>query len=270
MQAMIGCLAKRAMTRSMGMRATTPSRAMTATIRWYGGIGNDILEGGKGNDVLVGGAGHDTYNFSLGDGQDTITDTALAGEGNVIQFFSGITLESLIFIQDQAQQTLTIQVAGGDSIRLLGFDPNTLNYVVDTLDFADGTVVALADQLPLPGGLIEGTDNSNVIRTGSSDDTIFAGAGNDRSNTGAGNDVLVGGTGNDVLARRSGPRYVCLQSGDGTDIVSDAPGEGNRLVFGPGVSSQFRDVGARYGGLIIRSYRGGRRCDSDSCQPGGR
>ena len=76
-----------------------------------GGIGVNILEGGKGADVLVGGAGHDTYNFSLGDGQDTITDTARAGEGNVIQFFSGITLESLTFIQDSIQQTLTIQVA---------------------------------------------------------------------------------------------------------------------------------------------------------------
>ena len=98
----------------------------------YGGVGNDILEGGKGNDILVGGAGYDIYNFSLGDGQDTITDTALAGEGNLIQFFSGITLGSLTFFQDQTQQTLTIQVAGGDSLRLLGFDPNTFNYVVDT------------------------------------------------------------------------------------------------------------------------------------------
>ena len=217
----------------------------------YGGLGNDILEGGKGSDVLVGGTGHDAYNFSLGDGQDTITDTALAGEGNVIQFFSGITLESLIFIQDQAQQTLTIQVAGGNSIQLLGFDPNALNYVVDTLDFADGTVVALADQLPLPGGLIEGTDNNNVIRTGSSDDTIFAGAGNDRIETGAGNDVLVGGTGNDVLHGGAGQDTYRFNPGDGTDIVSDAPGEGNRLVFGPGVSTNSITLGLGTGNSLF-------------------
>src|SRR5437868_12510415 len=97
---------------------------------------------------------------------------ALAGEGNVIQFLSGITLQSLTFIQDQALQTLTIQVAGGDSIQLLGFDQNALNYVVDTLAFVGGMQVALADQLPLPDGLIEGTDSNNVIRTGSTDDTI--------------------------------------------------------------------------------------------------
>jgi len=209
----------------------------------YGGVGNDILEGGKGSDILVGGAGHDAYNFSLGDGQDTITDTALAGEGNLIQFFSGITLDSLSFVHDSVQQTLTIQVGAGDSIRLVGFDPNALNYVVDTLDFADGTVVALADQLPLPGGLIEGTDNNNVIRTGSTDDTIYAGAGNDRIETGAGNDVLVGGTGNDVLHGGAGQDTYRFNPGDGTDIVSDAPGEGNRLVFGPGVSTNSVTLG---------------------------
>ncbi len=139
-----------------------------------GGVGNDILEGGKGNDVLIGGAGNDVYNFSLGDGQDTITDTALVGEGNFINFFPGITLNSLTFNHDQATQALTIQVGGGaDSITLLGFDPNTFRYVVNALRFSDGSSVALADQLQLPSGLIEGTDEHDVIRTGSSDDTIL-------------------------------------------------------------------------------------------------
>jgi Ca2+-binding RTX toxin-like protein len=149
-----------------------------------GGAGNDVIEGGHGNDVLVGGAGHDIYNFSLGDGQDTIIDTALAGEGNLIQFFSGITLDSLTFIQDQFQQTLTIQVAGGDSLRLLGFDPNTFNYAVDTPSFADGTQVVIADRQCCRGP-IGGTDESNSIRTGSTDDMIFAEAGNDIANAGA-------------------------------------------------------------------------------------
>ena len=201
-----------------------------------GGAGNDILEGGKGADALVGGAGNDVYNFSLGDGQDTITDTALASEGNFINFSPGITLSSLTFNHDQATQTLTIHVAGGDSLHLLGFDPNTFNYVVETLHFADGTFVALADQLPLPGGLIEGTDGDNVIRTGSTADTIFAGAGDDVVNAGAGNDVLLGGRGNDVLAGGLGQDRYVFNAGDGSDRVSDAPGEGNRLVFGPGIS----------------------------------
>ena len=42
-----------------------------------------------------------------------------------------------------------------------------------------------------------------------------------------GNDVLNGGAGQDT--------YL-FNAGDGSDRVSDAPGEGNRLVFGPGIS----------------------------------
>ena len=41
-----------------------------------GGAGNDQLEGSLGNDRLVGGAGVDTYVFSVGDGTDTVVDTA--------------------------------------------------------------------------------------------------------------------------------------------------------------------------------------------------
>ena len=219
-----------------------------------GGAGHDVLEGGTGNDTLIGGTGQDTYLFSLGDGQDTITDMARAGEGNVIQFGTGVTLQSLTFIQDQAQQTLTIQVAGGDSIQLLGFNPNTFNYVVDSLSFADGTQVALAVQLPLPGGVIEGTDDNNVIRTGSTDDTIFAGAGNDVVTAGAGNDVLVGGAGTDTLQGGAGQDTYVFNLGDGTDIVSDGPGEGNRVVFGPGVSASSVTLGLGTGdSLSVRT-----------------
>src|SRR5207249_637590 len=50
------------------------------------GKGNDTLIGGPGNDTLAGGPGNDTYVFNLGDGVDTIEDTAVPGEGNQIVF----------------------------------------------------------------------------------------------------------------------------------------------------------------------------------------
>ncbi len=215
------------------------------------GIGSDVLEGGHGDDVLVGGAGNDVYFFSLGDGHDTITDAARAGEGNLIQFGPGITLDSLTFVHDQGQQTLTIQVGGGgDSIQLLGFDPNTFNSVVDTLAFANGTAVALADQLPLPDGFVQGTDDSNVIRTGSGDDVIDAQAGNDTVVAGAGHDLLIGGTGNDVLTGGPGQDTYLFNPGDGMDIVSDTSGEGNQLVFGLGVSSDSVTLGLGAGNSL--------------------
>ena len=203
----------------------------------HGGAGNDTLQGDQGNDGLVGGAGHDVYNFRPGDGQDTITDATVGAEGNLLNFSGGITLQSLTFVHDPLQQMLTIQVGGeADSIRLLGFDPNTFQYVVETLRFSDGSFVSLADQLPLPGGLVEGTDEANLIRTGSGDDTVFAGAGDDVVHAGGGNDLLVGGGGADTLQGGAGQDRYVFNTGDGADTIVDMAGEGNRLVFGAGLS----------------------------------
>ncbi|WP_150468382.1 calcium-binding protein [Francisella sp. SYW-9] len=43
------------------------------------GAGNDVITGGQGDDILAGGAGSDTYEYSTGDGNDTIN---LAGDGS--------------------------------------------------------------------------------------------------------------------------------------------------------------------------------------------
>ncbi|API86765.1 calcium-binding protein [Francisella uliginis] len=44
-----------------------------------GGLGSDVITGGQGDDILAGGAGSDIYNYSSGDGNDTIN---LAGDGS--------------------------------------------------------------------------------------------------------------------------------------------------------------------------------------------
>ncbi|API86507.1 calcium-binding protein [Francisella uliginis] len=44
-----------------------------------GNEGDDVISGGQGDDVLAGGAGSDIYNYSTGDGNDTIN---LAGDGS--------------------------------------------------------------------------------------------------------------------------------------------------------------------------------------------
>jgi Ca2+-binding RTX toxin-like protein len=123
--------------------------------------GNDTLAGGEyGNDTLRGGAGHDTYLFNMssgietvGGGHDTIEDTATAGEGNRIQFGTGIAQNDLTFTRDEVARTLTIQVgsSGIDQLFLTNFDPTGANgsLVVETLAFADGSTANLADLLGL-------------------------------------------------------------------------------------------------------------------------
>src|SRR5207244_3289263 len=113
--------------------------------------GNDTLTGGQGDDILTGGAGNDTYLFNLGDGVDTIHDTALPSEGNSIQFGDGVTPANLTFTQDQTAHTLTIAYdSGGDAVQLPDFDPNNVagSLVVSTLNFGDGSSLNMTDLFP--------------------------------------------------------------------------------------------------------------------------
>ncbi|TKB72939.1 MAG: hypothetical protein E8D46_10695, partial [Nitrospira sp.] len=135
-----------------------------------GGAGADTFTGGHGNDTLRGGIGNDIYVFNLGDGVDTIEDTALAGVGNRIQFGAGIGQSDLTFTQDQAARTLTVHVGtgGADQLLLTNFDPMGTNgsMVVETLAFADGSQANLAALL---GG---STNQAPVVATPLTDQTV--------------------------------------------------------------------------------------------------
>ena len=179
-----------------------------------GGAGNDILTGGPG-DMLIGGSGDDTYNFNLGDGQETIQDTALPGEGNRIQFGAGIAQGDLTFTQDSTAQTLTIQVGSSetDKLVLVNFDPSGVNgtLVVSTLAFADGSTANLTSFLTLTGP----TEGDDVLTGTPGDDVIDGLGGNDRIDGLAGNDTLIGGLGADTLVGGTGnDTYVVDNVGD--------------------------------------------------------
>lgn len=107
------------------------------------GSGGDVLTGGTGNDLLAGGNGRDAYVLNLGDGVDTINDTAENGAGNIISFGQGITRNDVSFFLDGT--TLTISYgAYGDAVIIENFDPTGVNgsQVIDTFEFPDGSVVS--------------------------------------------------------------------------------------------------------------------------------
>jgi hypothetical protein len=62
-----------------GGRAGDNIRGNEIRNRLWGNEGNDILIGGGGNDLLRGGRDDDTYQFTLGDGRDTIQEEGLGG-----------------------------------------------------------------------------------------------------------------------------------------------------------------------------------------------
>jgi Ca2+-binding RTX toxin-like protein len=220
------------------------------------GPGSDLITGGAGMDMLIGGAEQDTYVFNLGDGVDTIVDTAKLGEGNVIAFGAGITKDD-ISVQVHGT-TLTLCYGNqGDAIVLPNFDYNT-QHVVETLQFADGSSMRLPTLVD-PGtegddvifgsyfeDVIHGKGGNDTVTTYESDDTVYGGAGHDIIDTGAGFDLIVGGQGNDTLTGGPGHDTYVFNVGDGVDTIIDTAysGQGNVVRFGPGITLD--DLTLRY------------------------
>ena len=72
-----------------------------------GGSGADQFTGGTGNDQLTGGSGNDLYNFSRGDGQDSISDSD-SFLGNQDRALFGATINPLdLVISRQANDLQT-------------------------------------------------------------------------------------------------------------------------------------------------------------------
>jgi Ca2+-binding RTX toxin-like protein len=76
-----------------------------------GGSGADQLTGGLGNDSLTGGAGNDLYNFSRGDGQDTIMDSDTTS-GNQDNLLFGTTINPLDVVLSRQANDLRIAIHG--------------------------------------------------------------------------------------------------------------------------------------------------------------
>ncbi|MGQ0557614.1 MAG: putative Ig domain-containing protein [Nitrospiraceae bacterium] len=185
-----------------------------------GNDGNDLLDGGLGDDRLEGGAGDDTYLFSAGGGFDTIVDTAGAGEGNTVLFGPGIGSAALQYRLESSGLVLRVG-APGDGLSFGFHDTNDIynQRAVDQFQFGDGTALTHA-QLVDRGIIVSGTEF---------DDFLFGTNARDLFTGGAGNDQLSGGSGDD--------RYQ-FHLGDGVDSIQDlaASGQGNELVFGPGIA----------------------------------
>jgi Ca2+-binding RTX toxin-like protein len=219
--------------------------------RLEGGAGDDTLTGGTGDDELFGGAGNETYVFNLGDGVDTIHDTATAREGNLILLGEGISRDDLSI--SRIGSVLTIHVGtSGDAIRLPGFDESGENgsLVARTIEFADGSRMQTLELL--------GTEGDDAITTGAGDDAVDGRGGNDLIRTGDGSDILIGGKGNDTLIGGPHDDTYIYNEGDGIDTIQDqaAPGEGNRIVFGATLVPADIVLGYEGANLLIRVGHG--------------
>ena len=182
--------------------------------RLFGTSIKDRFEGKSGNDQLFGGTGHDHYRFNLGDGIDTIVDTASVAEGNEVIFGADITssMLTLSLVQDSINsptgQDLVIRIGnGGDQLLLTGLDrDNVLGpRAVETFRFTDGTSLSYA-QLLERGIELNGTSGDETLTGTNVNDRFIGGVGNDRLEGRAGDDryVFGRGSGQDTIVDRAG------------------------------------------------------------------
>lgn len=172
--------------------------------------GEDTLIGGAGDDVLDGGTGSDTYRFSLGDGQDVITEDAVAGD-DVVELGEGVAPADLM-VRFTSNGSLAVGLPDGSRLIMRGqLDKGTTSRGIEQLRFFGGTTWGAAELASLA---LKTTARDDDIVSGEQDDSFDGGAGNDRFEDRGGYDTY-----------RFGP-------GDGQDTVHDDSG---RIQFTDGI-----------------------------------
>ncbi|MBH0203087.1 MAG: hypothetical protein HP496_12540 [Nitrospira sp.] len=114
-----------------------------------GGAGNDILiggsgadrfTGGRGNDMLVGNSGNDTYQFSRGDGQDTIFDSD-PFSGNQDRAVFGSTINPLDLVVSRQANDLRLAVHGlADQVTIKDWYVSNANRI-ETIQAGNGEIL---------------------------------------------------------------------------------------------------------------------------------
>jgi Ca2+-binding RTX toxin-like protein len=200
---------------------------------------NDTLIGGKGDDILVGGNGDDAYRYSLGDGNDTINDSAGI---NSIEFGDGISLvDRLTIVEKDTSNNLVITLPDGATITVLNaFDAqgNFTEGAIKSLKFSDMYVwnqYEIKRNLKAASKTLNGTADA---------DNLVGDTGDDFLTGGLAADLLVGGKGNDIY------KYSL---GDGNDVITDVGGI-DKIDFISGITQSQIKL-ERYNPLVSTDYR---------------
>lgn len=122
--------------------------------------GDDSLTGGQGNDSLTGGDGDDTFNYSVGDGADTITDFNFGNSGSLSDGDSGNN--DFIDLSGFYDDIWELHADLADDGVL-----NQSNDGVGGVDYSDNTQFAVGDGLSFTGASADGSsftvENTGVI-----------------------------------------------------------------------------------------------------------
>jgi Ca2+-binding RTX toxin-like protein len=219
-----------ARTRLEGTSAAETLTGVAYRDNLFGLAGNDTLNGNDGDDVLVGGAGVDSlaggngsdiYEWSKGEGNDTINESGLtAGEVDTL-ILKDVASSGAVLARSGVNLTVTVPQTG-EVITVLNRFATTGGLAgVEAIQFSDGVVTRiLQDQVALFA--TTGTTAAEALTGTIYADSISGLAGNDTLTGGDGNDILTGGAGNDSLVGGNGADGYVWTKGEGNDTINDA------------------------------------------------
>jgi Ca2+-binding RTX toxin-like protein len=244
------------------------TRIYWETLKIKGGFANDSITGTSGNDTLVGrtgddqisgGAGDDYYEYALGDGKDTITDSA--GQ-DIISLGDGITQSQVILTADSAKN-LVIALPDGGSITVAGefnawggFTPKTIDYI----RFADNSIWGLAriksEVAKNSAKLLSGTAANDTLVGDIGHDTFVGGKGSDQLEGGGGNDTYryALGDANDVISELAGNDTIEFQAGiTQENVIARSDSKNLTLTMSDGATLTVKDMFAPKASVILDS-----------------
>jgi hypothetical protein len=113
--------------------------------------GPDTIAGGYQGDVLIGNSGDDTFEYGLGGGSESVSETVSASSTskNTLQFGTGVAPASLtVSVSGDPELVLSIG-SGADSVSIEGFNPlNPLqSFPIQSFAFAGGANLSLLQLL---------------------------------------------------------------------------------------------------------------------------
>lgn len=190
----------------------------------YAKAGDDTLDGGAGNDYLYGHEGDDTYLFGSGYGNDWVIEYPAEGT-DVIKLTDFNAANVRMWLDNDYALNITSKSNSADNLRVISASYSGFQSNVETLVFADTTV------LDLNGGLkLEGTNTDETVNGTGYNDTLYGHGGNDNLYGRTGNDTLDGGAGTDYLVGGEGNDTYLFGSGYGSDRVMEYTGEGTDII----------------------------------------
>jgi Ca2+-binding RTX toxin-like protein len=207
-----------------------------------GGSGADTLLGGLGQDSLNGGNGNDRYVWTVGDGNDVVTDNymettatstlSLLGLSifHEIEFTMSGTYGMLIAVSDFSGSQGSVLINDWNRAYSGIYHSGTWFLELETI----GTL-RFANRPTSGNDSVVGDSSNEVLLGWSGNDILDGAAGNDLLQGGDGNDELSGGAGADKLLGGAGDDILRAQTSlDTTDASPNtlSGGAGNDKLYG--------------------------------------